>query len=39
LDKVIAQTELIVGDLDLPGTGILVVLPVVRALGLHRMDG
>jgi hypothetical protein len=39
LDKVIAQTELIVGDLDLPGTGILVVLPVVRALGLHRVDG
>ena len=39
LEKVIAQTELIVGDLDQPGTGILVVLPVIKALGLQRHDG
>jgi len=38
LDKVIAQTEAVVGDLNQPGTGILVVMPVVKALGLHRKD-
>lgn len=36
LEKVITETEAVVGDLNLPGTGILVVMPVVRALGLHR---
>ncbi len=36
VDKVIAATESVTGDLDLPDTGILVALPVVRARGLHR---
>jgi len=36
VDKVIAATESVTGDLDLPDTGILVALPVARARGLHR---
>ena len=36
VDKIIAATESITGDLDLPDTGILVALPVARARGLHR---
>jgi len=33
---VVHATEKIVGDLDAPNTGILVVLPVVQAYGLNR---
>ena len=37
VDKIVAATEKVTGDLDLPNSGILVVLPVVRAYGLvHR---
>jgi nitrogen regulatory protein PII len=36
--KVIAATLRIVGDLDKPDTGILAVLPVSEAYGLHRVD-
>ncbi len=36
VDRVIAATESVAGDLDLPDTGILVVLPLARVRGLHR---
>ncbi len=36
VEKVVAATELIIGDLDLPNTGILTVLPVARVYGLNR---
>ncbi len=36
VDKIVSATEKVTGDLDLPNTGILVVLPVVRAYGLKR---
>lgn len=36
MEKVIARTEEIAGDLNLPGSGILVVLPIMKALGLNR---
>lgn len=34
VDKVIAATQTITGDLSEPDTGILLVLPVVRVIGL-----
>lgn len=36
VDKVVAATQAISGDLNLPNTGILVVLPVIRAYGLDH---
>lgn len=36
VDKLVAATETVTGDLDMPNSGILVVLPVVRAYGLNR---
>lgn len=36
VDKVVEATQNIVGDLNLPNTGILVVIPVLRAYGLNR---
>ncbi len=39
VDRVVAATEQVVGELDLPDTGILTVLPVARAYGLHRRNG
>ena len=36
LQKVIAATESVVGDLDLPETGILAAVPIARVRGLHR---
>jgi hypothetical protein len=39
VDKVVEATQKITGDLDLPNTGILVVLPVARAYGLDRKPG
>jgi hypothetical protein len=39
VDKVVAATQEITGDLNLPNTGILVVLPVARAYGLDRQSG
>ncbi len=38
VDKVVSATESVVGDLDLPNTGILAVLPLNRAFGLNRKD-
>ncbi len=38
LEKVIAATQSVTGDLDSHGTGILVVLPVFRVIGLGRND-
>ncbi|HBF41095.1 MAG TPA: hypothetical protein DDW19_04810 [Anaerolineaceae bacterium] len=37
VDRVIKATENLVGDLNLPNTGILTVLPVSRAYGLDRI--
>jgi len=39
VDKVVEATQKITGDLNLPNTGILVVLPVARAYGLERKLG
>jgi nitrogen regulatory protein PII len=36
VERVIRATEEVVGDLSGPGTGILFVLPVSRAVGLHK---
>lgn len=36
VDRVIQATQSVVGDLNLPETGILVVLPVLEAYGLDR---
>lgn len=38
LQKVIEVTERIVGDFNRPDTGLLFVVPVTRALGLHKED-
>lgn len=39
VDKVIEATEKVIGNLNLPNTGILAVLPVLRAYGLDREAG
>ena len=39
VDKVVAATQAITGDLNLPNTGILVALPVAQAYGLDRING
>lgn len=36
VDKVIAATESVLGDLSEPDSGILVALPVYRAVGIQR---
>lgn len=36
VDRVIAATQQVIGDLDTHHTGILFVVPVVRAIGLER---
>ncbi len=36
VDEVVAATQGVVGDLNQPGTGFLVVLPVARAYGLSK---
>mgnify|MGYP000856260563 CR=1 FL=1 len=36
VDEVVAATQRVVGDLDLPNTGILAVLPVAQVYGLNR---
>lgn len=38
VDRIEQATIAILGDLDQPNTGVLAVLPVERALGLHRRD-
>ncbi len=37
VNKVIEATQSVTGDLNLPNTGILTVLPVARVYGLDRM--
>jgi nitrogen regulatory protein PII len=39
VDRVVKATTSVVGDLDEPHTGILVVLPVAEVYGLHRKGG
>ncbi len=36
VDKVVEATQSVIGDLNNPNTGILTVLPVVKAYGLDR---
>jgi nitrogen regulatory protein PII len=36
VDRVVEVTQRLIGDLDLPNTGILAVLPVAQVYGLHR---
>lgn len=38
VDKVVTATESVVGDLDLPNTGVMAVVPLARAFGLNRRD-
>jgi nitrogen regulatory protein P-II 1 len=38
VDKIVAATQALIGDLNLPNTGILAVIPVSRAYGLDRKD-
>jgi nitrogen regulatory protein PII len=38
VNKVVQATQQVTGDLNLPNTGILVVLPVAQVYGLHRKD-
>lgn len=38
VDKVLKATEDKIGDLDLPNTGILAVIPLARVYGLNRKD-
>ena len=37
LDRAIAEAERLVGGFDRPGSGLLVVLPASRVLGLHKV--
>lgn len=39
IDRLIAATEQLIGNLNRPNTGILFTLPVTRALGLDRVPG
>jgi len=38
VDKIVAATENVVGNLDEPDTGILVVMPIMKAYGLNRKE-
>lgn len=38
VNKLVQVTQEITGDLNLPNTGILVVLPVAQVYGLHRKE-
>ncbi len=38
VEKVLHATEDLIGDLDLPNTGILAVIPLARVYGLNRKD-
>jgi nitrogen regulatory protein PII len=38
VDKVIQVTQELIGDLNLPNTGILAVIPIARVYGLDRKD-
>ena len=36
VDKIVSATQEVVGDLTMPDTGVIVVLPVVQAYGLNK---
>lgn len=36
VDQIVQETEIVLGDLSLPDTGLLVVLPVLKAYGLDK---
>lgn len=36
VDKIVSATQEVVGDLTLPDTGVLVVLPILQAYGLNK---
>jgi nitrogen regulatory protein PII len=38
VDKLVNATQSVIGDLNNPNTGILTVLPVIKAYGLNRKD-
>lgn len=38
VDKMVRAAQNITGDLDIPNTGFLFVLPVLKAYGLNRRD-
>jgi nitrogen regulatory protein PII len=38
VDRIVAATERVVGDLSRPNSGFLFVVPVSRALGLHKQQ-
>jgi len=38
LDRVVEATNRVMGDLNLPNTGILAVIPLYRVYGLNRKD-
>jgi hypothetical protein len=38
VDKIVEISHDIMGDFNLPNTGILAVLPVIQTYGLNRMD-
>lgn len=38
VDRIIQATESVLGDLNQPNTGILVILPVLEAYGLDRVS-
>jgi nitrogen regulatory protein P-II 1 len=38
VDRLIAATTKVVGDLSQPGTGLLAVIPVARVLGLDKIS-
>lgn len=38
VDKIIEVTQSLIGDLNLPNTGILAVIPITRVYGLDRQD-
>lgn len=36
VDQVVKATEKVLGDMSMPDSGLLIVLPVLRAYGLHK---
>lgn len=38
VDKVVQATQSVVGDLSEPDTGLLIVIPIVQAFGLHKQN-
>lgn len=37
VDRIVRATQVVLGDLNMPNTGILVVMPVLEAYGLDRI--